>query len=435
MSAIARLRSVLEFVGQPDTWRRVAPCDVLLVCNDSDRAYVYRGQRYSQLLDSLGDRLRSEGLRCATVSRGLSRLTGERSYGSPASINMALLRIIVTQRLLAVVTGARRARGWRVGAEARLWGDVLRRSGARMVVGIQPDAGLCRAASARGIPVYDLQHGITETTNDAYYRLEASGGVSSDDLPGGYLMWDQDGAEALRAAASRGADVRVTGNPWFARFARPSAEDDLVREALAALPPDSDGRPVVVVTLQHGMRTLAPKHIPDGIMPDALAEAIARSAGRLQWRLRLHPSQMTGPDAASVQSRLEARFGTLPFVEWRRASEVPLPLLLANADAHVTHYSATTIEASWLGLRTALLDPELLPGGRRSHLLARERERAVAVVVPLDADAILSFIEAAVESRRSSPDATGSGTASLDAFAASAKTLIGALIRGQPSDA
>lgn len=361
-------------------------------------------------------------MRTASVARGLSRFTGERGYGSPASINRTLVRILAGQRALALVSGAAAAYRWRVEREAELWGRVLDASGARVVAGIQPDAGLCRAASARNIPVYDLQHGITETRNDAYYRR-----LSEDDrrdLPSGFLMWDEDGAKALAAAAERGAEVRIVGNPWFARFLKPDPRDQLVAEAVAALPPVASDRPTVVVTLQHGMRVLSPAHVPNGIMPDALAQAIRRGADRFTWLLRLHPSQTAGSDAPEVQHYLQEHFGHVPSVEWRGATAMPLPLLLARATVHVTHYSATTIEAAWLGVPTALLDPELRPGGRREHLLARERARGVATCVPLEPDAILSFVQAAAESR-AVPGSAWRSAESIDAFAASVKALAG----------
>lgn len=387
------------------------------MCNDSDRAYVFRGQRYAQLADSLGDLLRLRGLSCRTAARGFARFTGSSAYGAPASLNRALLAVVLGQRARRFVAGASAARRWREAREAVLWKNVLLRCGARIIVAIQPDTGLCRAAHELGAEVFDLQHGIIDTRENPYYRLDRIASGEPWDSPTGYLTWDERSAEALSPMTVHGARVLVTGNPWFARFLRQEPDDALVRDAIAALPPARSDLPPVLVTLQHGMRQLAPDYIPNGVMADCLATAIRDSCDRFVWQLRLHPSQMTGSDAARVEKYLRATFGGCRNVEWRSCSRAPLPLLLGRACAHITHYSATTIEAAWMGVRTGLLNPHIRPGAKHAHFLVDERERGAAQTLPLDAGAIVRFVESAVVARRASPHGAVGYVRHLDAFA------------------
>jgi hypothetical protein len=331
---------------------------------------------------------------CRSVARGIARYLGAAAYGEPVSINRTMLRILIQQRVRGVFGGAEAAGRWRESAETALWRAILRRCGARVVIAVQPDAGLCRAGHALGVDVFDLQHGIIDSALHVYYGRERLSGRPLTDLPSGFLTWDDRSADALSVAASRGIPVRVIGNPWMNRFLNPRADDAVVLDAGREQGGEADARglPQVVITLQHGMETLAPDYIPNGVMADALVSAIADTSDRVWWRIRLHPSQTTGRDAVRVERFLDSAFGRLPNVEWRTSSRLPLPLLLVRASLHVTHFSATTMEAASIGIRTALLDPHLAPGGKRSHLLMDERERGLAVWLPLDAAAIARFV-------------------------------------------
>lgn len=275
-------------------------------------------------------------------------------------------------------------------AEAALWLAVLRQTQARLVIAIQPTIGLCRASHQAGIHVYDLQHGLIDMRG--YYTPPAQTGLPPEDRPSGYLAWDEPSAVKLMSMNSN-APVFVTGHPWYARFLRRDPHDILVNEAIAAWPKRKHDLPQVVVTLQHGIDELAPEYAPNGVMAEALVEAIRLSADRFAWQLRLHPSQTVGPDAIRIERFLKSNFEDCATVEWRVASRTPLPLLLANAAAHITHFSATTREAGWLGVRTGLLDPHFVSGGKRDDVLEFERRKGLAEVLPFEPSAIVRFLE------------------------------------------
>lgn len=402
-----------------DSWNRLAPCDALLICNDSDRGYVFRGKRYAQLIDSLGDRMESKGVTCSTVARGLARLTGAAAHRSPASINRVYVATVLGQRLRAIPGNSGGARDWRFEREAALWTRILGRCRPSVVIAIQPDSGVCRAASRARIPIFDLQHGIIDTEHNPYYSAARLGSMPLSDLPTGFLVWDDESRQVVAAATgSRPIATRVIGNPWFARFLHPDPGDALVTEAKADWPEADGGLPTAIVTLQHGLDQLAPDYVRNGVMADALVEAILRSCDRIAWKIRLHPSQTTGPDASRVQGFLRKTFGECRNVDWETSTRTPLPLLLSTADVHVTHYSATTIEAAWLGLHTGLLDPHIGPGGKHSHFLASERARGLAHPLPLDAAEIEAFVGSALARRREPRGIAFHFREQIDAFAA-----------------
>ena len=367
------------------------------MCGDSDRAYVFDGQRYSQLIDSVGDLLELNGVSCRTVAKGFSELTGTLAYRAPASINHALLRIVLGQRMRAWLRGADAALRWRQARESELWKSILTHCGAVVVLGIQPDTGLCRAGHDLGVHVFDVQHGVISDSDDnPYYRSATITTKPRADLPTGYLTWDEPSAEVLiPVAAKKDISVRIVGNPWFARFASPRKGDALVDEARSFWTASCSGLPSLVVTLQADLTEFAPDYVPNGVMAECLVQVIRETCNDYAWHLRLHPSQLRGPQSASVQEFLKRQFGGCENVEWKRASEAPLPLVLAEADAHITHYSAVTIEAAWMGLRTGLLDPHIRPGGKHDSLFTNERRQQFACCLPLEATAIKHFIRSA----------------------------------------
>ena len=55
---------------------------------------------------------------------------------------------------------------------------------------------------------------------------------------------------------------------------------------------------------------------------------------------------------------LKLEFGEYKNVFWENCTFLPLPLVLAQSDIHITVSSATTIEAGWFGVKTALLGNE-----------------------------------------------------------------------------
>jgi hypothetical protein len=71
------------------------------------------------------------------------------------------------------------------------------------------------------------------------------------------------------------------------------------------------------------------------------------------WFLRLHPRQMNEKDALINFFKKE---NLLHKINIEAATNDPLPQLLANAKLHVTHFSGTTIEASFFNLKTILLN-------------------------------------------------------------------------------
>jgi hypothetical protein len=302
----------------------------------------------------------------------------------------------------------------RAGREARaqwlkqrmidIWSRMLRLCGARFVIAINPEAELCRAARLCDVTIYDIQHGVVDAGNP-WYDERSGANVDAQDMPHGFLCWDEASADYLRGwALQKGLHVHVIGNPWFARFSRRDASDVLVQEALSATPRLRDDRGTVLVSLQWGLKTFFYGDTGfNGVLADALEQVIRSTAHCYRWLLRLHPNQLRGVDREATLAYLQATFGGSASVDWEHASHAPLPLVLSETDLHITDSSSVVIEAGWFGIKSALLNPLFQPGARFGHMYSQQRNEGLAELLPQDADSIKSWIARNLDRSRTGP--------------------------------
>lgn len=377
-------------------WHRAAPADLLLVCNDADRYFKYADSFYSPLIDSVADIASGMGITCIRFSDRLSAIVGVDAYQFSFNINRQLLLFKLARKLTHALgfTESKVSR-WFTIQESQLWHRILDKVQPKMVIGIQPTGPLCLACHQKSVAIYDLQHGIiSDTPDNPYYFSGYRYAYDPQFLPSGFLCWDEDSKNILHEMRQfHSASKHVTGNPWFGRFADNHAEDRLVQMQRALLPKESDDKPIILVTLQYGLTNFAHDYVKDGVMADALNEAIKKTTKRYNWFLRLHPSQMVGVEKAKISAYLRQHFGSYESVSWRLPSTLPMPLLMATCQLHITHFSSAVIEASNFGMPSALLDPHIKPDGKHAEFFRQEIERDHAEVVALCSEAIIKFIE------------------------------------------
>jgi hypothetical protein len=393
----------ISIVVNIDTWQLIEPCDVLLACGDADRGYIYRDKRYAQLIDSLGDLLKLNGIFTRTVAHRLSQYIGKNGYDEPASINRALIRSILGAPLVSLCKGRIAGRCWQETSLKQLWEKIISRCRPKAVIAIQPDVGLCRAGHELGIQVFDLQHGlISDAEDNVYYWSDNLVREESTDLPHGFLCWDKSSAETMMPIAmEKKMSVRIIGNPWFSRFIDPHPQDELVKTEMACSADSQHGLPKILVTLQYNLGEYAHDYVENGVMADCLEKVILATSDQYIWNLRLHPSQLRGSEGVHVHNYLQKRFGNIENIDWVRCSAAALPCLLSLTDLHITHFSATTIEASWMGVHTGLLDPHICSGGKHSDFFVSERALGFAEKLPLDVMAIKKFINSSLAKGKS----------------------------------
>ncbi len=368
-----------------DVPRRVP---VLSVNNDNSRSVLFEGRYYSPLVDTIMDDLARRSVESFSVSRIASRIRGDRSHAVVYAPDGSFARALVEKHCRRLLRP--RASAYSP-MEEYVWERILRSSGARKVVGIQPSRELCAAARRLGVWVSDLQHGVI-AHGHPWYDEASRGNEPAEWLPNAFLVWDESSADVTRRWVKKlGVRTWVIGHPWLSRF-RANAPDDVVVRAQSAkyqghLPP-RDREANILVSLSWGE-----VDIPNGFLAAPLLEAIQKSSDRFNWMIRLHPNQMRG--FASNEGETFPVFHARELssrVEWRMASEAPLPVVLAATDLHVSWTSSVTIEAALMGVRTALLNPKLLPGGMYSNYFTEQREAGFVDVLPASSREILDWI-------------------------------------------
>jgi hypothetical protein len=374
-------------------WGDIGRADVFVVRHDFNCGYRYNGKVYSPIIDTIVEICLKEGMTVRSLATPFSRLVGVRAYNSPIVLNRPFLWVALISRFLAPLIGIAKSENWKARERTRLWRRVLDCVKPRLVVGIQPDVYLCRACRTLNVPVYDFQHGVI-ASDHWWYGDKLKNDIDKGDLPTGFLCWDEASAETLAEwSPSRGSSVEVVGNPWFQRFQYPDEKDQLVQDALAQGRVYDNDRPTILVSLQWGLHIHYYQNSDfNKVMCNALETAIKRTQEKYNWLLRLHPVQLRGQEGQFCQEYLSREFGHFSTVEWCDSSRLPLPLLLNQSDLHITDMSTVVIEAAWVGVPSALLNPCLDKGGSLEGLYQQERQSGMATVVPQDVEAIEAWI-------------------------------------------
>ena len=91
-------------------------------------------------------------------------------------------------------------------------------------------------------------------------------------------------------------------------------------------------------------------------MSHELIEFIIDNTNNFNFLLRIHPILI---DDNVFKNKVHEKFQNYNNIDWEYTSNTPLPLILKEIDIHITYSSSLTIEASWFGIKTALLSKDI----------------------------------------------------------------------------
>ena len=327
--------------------KKLVPADVLLICADGDRSYNYSGKKYAHLLDSVNELLMDAGLITITIADPYSNVYGKKAFGNVFCINGLMARSSIKYLIMKKISTVLLSNELYI----NVWDKIVKKVQPKMIIGIQPCWSLCIAANQNKILIADLQHGVL--SDEGYYGMKHRNDFNQKGWPDWILCWDETSADWLKKNLQNRVETRVIGNPWFSRFIKSEKSDKLVKESSDIIINTKLERPVILITLQWGMSHYAENHEIGTSL--ALVNFIKEKGEHFTWWIRIHPAQMQGENGKQFFKKLDALFYAHDNVSWQFATENPLPLILRYVDLHITLQSASTIEASWFGISTALL--------------------------------------------------------------------------------
>ena len=388
-----KVMSILLSLLHPPAFRKLHKADLLVVRHDADCSYNYRGQAYSPLIDTVVELAEREGHDVVSVATAYSRFTGVKAFASPVSLNRRFFAVALAGFMLKPFVPAQTILRWKSRCRQRLWENVLEHVCPKLIIGIRPDNYLCAASRGLSIPVYDLQHGSI-SPDHIWYGQELQNETPIQECPTGMLFWDQESENVLSLWSQRvGLDTLVIGNPWFSRFANQLNDDRLVSDALKNRKLFDNNKPTILVSLQWGLAYLYYSGTEFSLMAEALKQVIRETSRQFNWALRLHPVQMRGEELKSTLAVIGAEFASVKDLNWKEASEIPLPALLSQIDLHITDFSSVVVEASWFDIPSAMLNPFLAEGKKLGTYYQAQRDSGIASLLDQDANVIKTWIE------------------------------------------
>lgn len=380
----------------PDSFPSMSACDVIVCCSDSDRTDTLDGLAYSRMADGLIEELEKNGVTVQSLALPYSLLGGAMTWAQAHTANRFFFAGFVGDRLRRLL--------WResvLEAEAfDFYARILKKTGARSLIGIGLPAAAIRAAKASKVRAVEVLHGYG-------YSKVPWGWDSAPPhcLPDVVLAFDAVSAKTFRQLHGKGVRVCTIENYWYGKFQN-SAEIQRFPQAWRDMSWLPEGRKIVLVSLSwgydgdHGEYHFFDGLLKNGLFPEQLADAIGLAGDAYYWVFRLHPVQMAGPRLQRYKRILERVCQEYGNCEWEMGSRVALPVLLSHCDAHISMISMTAYDAAFLGVPSLMLCPTLKAGGTYELMFKDLEEQGFLTRGDWDARKIQAWLQSVTKAPR-----------------------------------
>lgn len=200
--------------------------------------------------------------------------------------------------------------------------------------------GLIWASNFHQIPVLEIQHG-NQINYPPYFF---SKGYNFNSLPSHFLTWDQDSCSYLQKWVLNTDTKKVftLGNPWLIYWINVlrNSKYDYLEEIRCKI----NNRKII---LYSAVAT-------DDILPESIIQFIKENQKEYFWLIRTHPRQKITIYDYLTQLKKE----NVDNIELKKASSLPLPIILINSNIHITSFSSVALEASQFKLKSILYSKE-----------------------------------------------------------------------------
>lgn len=379
LEIIKFLKKALNFIELYE----IKECEVILICSDEDRGLDIDGYAYSPIIDSLNDKFKKNGISTQIVSTPSLKQSKIKRYGTVKEINSLYLRSLIKKKIKSLFFKAPRNR---IDFEEDLWRKVLKKANPRAIIGIQPSPSLCVAAKKLSIWIADIQHGVI--SREGYYGEKYRSNYECNSWPSSILCWDEDSQLNVHKITNKKIETIITGNPWVARLNRTDTNDSLANNLIKKYKVNVKKNVIILITLQWGYERIS--EIDKSGIPSALLAYIKSRGEKIDWWIRIHPVQLRGNLSKPITKILKEEFAGYSNIFWDAPTKAPLPILMESVDLHMTWSSAATIEASWFGIKTALLSTDV---NLLKEWFSEKIEKNIAEIVCLNENQIAFWIE------------------------------------------
>lgn len=330
---------------------KLKKADVLFVCADENLSYVYKGKRYSPLIHSVYEDLYRYNLKVALISRSNSKYQPKEVFGTMYTFNKLQKNLSHLYKYSNAIYGdfSRNTHNSLL-SRVEMWLLILRRTTPKYIIGIQPPLELCIASNLLNINIADLQHGVL--SNEGYYGEKYRDCCNQLGWPTHLLCWDVDSETWAKEHIGKHVKTWVIGNPWVNRFILVDKYDDLVNKEFKKRFLKTEDKLTILVSLQYGEDN---ENINSIGIPYVLLNYIKNKGHKFNWLLRIHPVVLVNEGILDLNKKFNSLFQNYNNIEWEECSLSPLPLILGKVKLHITWNSAVTTEASWFGVKTAIL--------------------------------------------------------------------------------
>ena len=217
---------------------------------------------------------------------------------------------------------------------------------------LEDNFALIVAANQLKIKTVEMQHGPQTAIHLSYGSWTKIPKEGYAMLPTVFWCWDEYSKDILNSWIKTNStySVLTVGNPWIDYWKAVNFEYEF--------------KDYIFYTLQPNPMTIE-KSFPPSVIDFIKNEPY-------QWFIRLHPRQMY--DAENIKNYLK-KHDVLHLINIEQATHDPLPLLLLNSIVHMTHFSGSALEASFLDVFNVLINetsllsfPELISAEKAVYL-------------------------------------------------------------------
>lgn len=324
--------------------------DILYLCHDNSRPFLIDGKYCSPLIDSINYQLKNYSN--YTVALPFSRYSGSKCYGNTINLNLYVFSSVLKRFL---ISGSIKLLNPEKDPLIDFYSLLILKTNPKLIIGIQPSIEICIAARNIGVRIVDVQHGIISTSDiNSYYSPQKRFYFENQGWPDFIFCRNKQTLSEVQKIKKFSRGVLIGNlNKFFHENINPNPTQKKYF---------LNKKKTILVTLQPFYESISysRSNLHNGIIfPTVVLNKIFSS--KYNFILRLHPSQILNKSLyAKYISAFNTMFSDRENVDYVKNNSLPLEVSLSQSDLHITFNSASLFDAYDFGLKTILLDENIV---------------------------------------------------------------------------